>query len=99
MLRPQNKQNTSTPLGKIPFKLDRNKILLPVSVGDSRDLWVILDTGMRFKGVYLFHKALIEELNIKNSMDVRVGGAGSGEATYAVQADSITLSSKVNNYI
>jgi len=90
---PQNIKNALTPLAKIHFKLDRNKIILPVKVEGSRELEVILDTGMRIEGVYLFHKELIQELDIKNSIDVRIGGAGSGEASYAVQADSVTLSS------
>ncbi|KPK63414.1 hypothetical protein AMJ83_07020 [candidate division WOR_3 bacterium SM23_42] len=33
----------------IPFKLSRNKVMLPVRIDDSRELKVILDTGMPSK--------------------------------------------------
>lgn len=77
----------------ISFKLVRNRVILPVTIGESRNLDIILDTGMRFEGVYLFHKGLVDEIGITNGVEVRVGGAGSGEASYAIMADSMTLKS------
>lgn len=81
------------PLGQIPFRLDRNRIILPVSVGNSRALGIILDTGMTFEGVYLFHRELSDVLGSADFIEVRVPGAGSGEASYAIMADSQMLSS------
>ena len=54
---------------------------------------VILDTGMAFEGVYLFHKELGDALESGDFAEVRVGGAGSGEDSYAIMAESPTLSS------
>lgn len=76
----------------IPFLLDRNRVILAVSVNGSRELKIILDTGMPFDGVYLFHRELIEEVPLEDTREVRVGGAGSGEASTALQADSAVLS-------
>jgi len=52
---------------------------------------IILDTGMRFDGVYLFHKEFIEKAGIPDTIDYQVGGAGSGSPTTAAMGDSLTL--------
>jgi hypothetical protein len=85
--------NSSSPEKKIPFRLERNRVILQISVNGSRPLDLILDTGMPMNGVYLFHKELVEELDIQDGIEVQVGGAGSGESSYAIMADSQTLSS------
>ena len=41
---------------EIPFELVRNVIRLPVTIGDSREFKVILDTGMPFEGLLLYSK-------------------------------------------
>ena len=79
-------------LTKIPFKIKRNRIILPMKVENSRELDIILDTGMTIEGVYLFHKELGDEIGIDKFIKVRVGGAGSGEASYAIMSDSFNLS-------
>jgi hypothetical protein len=77
---------------RIPFELDRNKVILPVRVGDSPVLRVLLDTGMHFDGLLLYKKELRESLGVENFMEVRVGGAGPGDASNAVMADSVAFS-------
>lgn len=85
--------DSMTPIAKIPFKLNGNRVIFPISVNNSKELKITLDTGMTFDGVYLFHKELSDKLSIKTPIKVRVGGAGSGEASYAIMADSLTLAS------
>jgi hypothetical protein len=75
----------------VPFKLERNKIIIPTKVNGSRPLNLILDTGMRFDGVYLFRKELADELDMTGAIDVRVPGAGSGEASTAQMIESGSL--------
>jgi hypothetical protein len=77
---------------RIPFELDRNKVILPIRVGDSRVLRVLLDTGMHFDGLLLYKKELKESLGTDDLMEVRVGGAGPGDASNAVMADSVAFS-------
>ncbi len=77
---------------RIHFELERNKVILPVRVGDSRLLRVLLDTGMHFDGLLLYKKELKESLGTDDLMEVRVGGAGPDEASNAVMADSVVFS-------
>jgi len=76
---------------RIPFELDRNKIILPVRVGGSRVLEVLLDTGMHFDGLLLYNRDLRDSLGMVDFMDIRVGGAGPDDASNAVLADSVTF--------
>lgn len=78
-------------IGTVAFKLDRNKTILPLCVGVHDTLDIILDTGMTFDGVYLFHQEDQSYFGQDELDSVRVGGAGSGEATYALMADSMSL--------
>jgi hypothetical protein len=73
------------------FELDDNRVLLPVRFGDSPELRIILDTGMRSRGVYLFRRELSSHLDPDRRIQVRVGGAGSGEASHALMEDSTTI--------
>ncbi len=77
---------------RIPFELDRNKVILPVRIGGSRVLRVLLDTGMHFDGLLLYRKELKESLGTDDLMDVHVGGAGPDGASNAVMADSVVFS-------
>lgn len=76
---------------KVPFNLDRNRVIIPTGVNGSRPLNLILDTGMPFDGVYLFHKELSDEIDMTDAIEVRVPGAGSGEASTAMMIESGTL--------
>ncbi len=77
---------------EIPFKLERNKVILHVTVGNSAPLKVILDTGMPIEGLLLYNKELKDSLNLINPMDVKVPGAGKGKPSTAVMADSMSFS-------
>lgn len=85
------KSTNGRPAGRIAFTLDRNRLILPVRVAGSRELKIILDTGMPFDGLYLFKKELADECQLTAVRDVRVPGAGDGEASHAVQVDSVNL--------
>ncbi len=72
----------------IRFYLDRNRVIIPVSVNGSKELNIILDTGMRFDGVYLFHEELVGEIDTAGAIEVRVPGAGAGEASTATMIET-----------
>jgi hypothetical protein len=76
---------------EVPFELVRNRVVLPVVVEGSDPLAVTLDTGMPIDGVYLFHREFAARLEGFGGMEVRVGGAGSGEASRATLFDSVTI--------
>lgn len=73
---------------RVPFELVRNKVILPVSVNGSDKLNIILDTGMRFDGIYLFHEELVDKIDTTGAIEVRVPGAGAGEASTAVMIET-----------
>ncbi|KPK73219.1 hypothetical protein AMJ87_02375 [candidate division WOR_3 bacterium SM23_60] len=83
--------STSTKKYEIPFKLSRNKIILPVRVGDSRELKIILDTGMHFEGLLVYNKDLKDSITLENEIEVQVPGAGADSASTAVMADSMSF--------
>jgi hypothetical protein len=72
----------------VPFELERNKIIIPTSVNGSPPQRLILDTGMGFDGVYLFHKAALGLIDTTGAIEVRVPGAGSGEASRATMIET-----------
>ncbi|MFH2035986.1 MAG: hypothetical protein ABIJ45_06250 [Candidatus Zixiibacteriota bacterium] len=82
----------------INFRLDRNRIIIPTVINGSRELNLILDTGMPFDGVYLFHKELNDEIKLENTINVHVPGAGDGEASEAIMADSQIVSCGEMNF-
>jgi hypothetical protein len=76
---------------QIPFEIDRNRVIMPTSVNGSAELDIILDTGMRFDGVYLFHQELLSIIDTTEAIQVRVPGAGAGAASSAVMIENGTL--------
>ena len=66
------------PVAQIPFGMSSGLILVTVRVNDSKELKMYLDTGMSAAVVVLFHKELIEEIGLKNTQIVLLGGAGEG---------------------
>lgn len=77
---------------QIPFELLRNKIILPVRVNNSRELKIILDTGMPSQGFLLFDRDLADELKLTGTKRYRVQGAGKGQVSYALMVESAKLS-------
>jgi len=79
---------TSSPAPHIPFQLERNKIILPVTVGNSREFKVILDTGMSFEGLLLYNDGAI---TLENAIEVLVPGAGADTPSTARMAESASF--------
>ncbi len=72
----------------VPFKLERNKVIIPTRVNGSEPLKLILDTGMGFDGVYLFHRELADRIDTTGAIIVHVPGAGEGEPSTAVMIET-----------
>jgi len=67
----------------IPIETQRNKTVIPVKVGNSRTLKILLDTGMSFDGLLIYNKNLLDSIKLNNPIEVRVPGAGSGKPSTA----------------
>jgi predicted aspartyl protease len=68
------------PAGKsvveVPFEVERNWVVIPVSINNSRPLRFVLDTGAA--GAFLNNAALADQLNLTTSGTTEVRGAGGG---------------------
>ena len=80
------------PLARIPFEIQANRIVFPMKSGDSPEMKILLDTGLTFDGVYLFHEKLIAELGLSDGVERKVAGAGADDPTSTVMKDGRTLS-------
>ncbi|MFC1784115.1 hypothetical protein ACFL0J_00630 [Candidatus Neomarinimicrobiota bacterium] len=76
----------------IPIETQRNKTVIPVKVGNSRILKILLDTGMSFDGLLLYNKDLLDSIKLNNPIEVRVAGAGSGKPSTALMDTSANFS-------
>lgn len=75
----------------IPFRLERQRVVIPTSVNGSPPLDLLLDTGMPFDGVYLFKQTCVELMDTTGAMEVRVPGAGDGEPSRAIMMENAEL--------
>lgn len=70
------------PAGKsfveVPFEVESNHMIIPVSVNGSRPLRYVLDTGGQ--GASLYNSAVADSLDLKIVGTMRVRGAGNGGA-------------------
>jgi hypothetical protein len=76
----------------IPFDLQNNHVIIPISVRGSK-FEVILDTGMPMDGLMLFGTEAVESLELEYAaMKARIGGAGSeGKHLEASVATGVTV--------
>ncbi|MBN1355046.1 aspartyl protease family protein [bacterium] len=77
---------------RIPFTLERNKIILPVTINDIGPLKIILDSGMSYDGLLLFKQKYIDKLRIPRSDEYQISGAGNKGTSKAVTAEAVTFS-------
>ena len=76
---------------RVPFAQERKKIIIPTTVNNSKPLNLILDTGMRYDGVILFHKEFAELIDTSGAIDVRVPGAGDSQASTNIMVENAVI--------
>jgi len=84
--------SAAEPLARIPFEIQANRIVFPMKSGDSPEMKILLDTGLTFDGVYLFHEKWIAELGLSDGVERSVAGAGADDPTSTVMKEGRTLS-------
>ena len=81
------------PAGKsfveVPFAVESNLMVIPVSVNGSRPLRYVLDTGAQ--GTSLHNSEIIDSLNIKITGTMPVRGAGGGAASEVSIAENVNF--------
>src|SRR5205085_11317428 len=63
---------------EVPFDVERNLMVIPLSINGSRPLRFVLDTGAQ--GTFLQNTQIADSLNLKIAGKVGVRGAGGGGA-------------------
>ena len=75
---------------EVPFTLRNGVVVLPVRVGSSRVLQVILDTGMGFDGVLLY-EPVDDSAFLAQADSVQIPGAGAGAPARGLMLDSASF--------
>lgn len=76
----------------IPLEIERNKSLVTVKIGNVVIPKILLDTGFAFDGLMIYNPDYNDSLDLRSAREVRIGGAGSGEASRASMIDSSDFS-------
>ena len=76
----------------IPLKVERNRTLVTVKIGNVVIPNILIDTGFTFDGLMIYNPDYKDSLDLSNSREIRIGGAGSGAASKALMIDSIEFS-------
>ena len=76
----------------VPIKVERNKTMVSVKVGDTVIPDIVLDTGFSSDGLMLYSPEYLGSMDLSGARQVRIAGAGSGEASRALLVDSIDFS-------
>jgi hypothetical protein len=75
----------------IPFKFERNKVLIPVNIGSSRTFNLILDSGFGYDGIILFNRELADSITLTQRIIVQIPGAGNGPPSQGIMSESETF--------
>jgi len=72
----------------IPLKVERDRSLVTIKVGNIVIPDILIDTGFAFDGLMIYNPDYRDSLDLTNSIEVRIAGAGSEGATSASMIDS-----------
>ncbi|MBA7521361.1 hypothetical protein ES705_13468 [subsurface metagenome] len=72
----------------VPLKVIRNKTHVTVKIGNIEIPDILLDTGMPFDGIMIYNPDYKDSLDLTRAIEVRIGGAGDGDASKAMMIDS-----------
>lgn len=80
-----------SPAQTIPIKMERNKTILPVTIGGIGPLKILFDSGMSFDGLMIYNPDLRDSIILNKSIAVQIPGAGSGAPSTAIMDDSASF--------
>jgi hypothetical protein len=72
----------------IPLTLENGRSHVTVRVGDVVIPRILLDTGFAFDGLMIYSPAYRDSLDLGQAVEVKIGGAGTGDAATALMLDS-----------
>jgi hypothetical protein len=77
---------------ELPFRLVSDHIVLSASINGSREIDILLDTGMPMRGVILLDPAMVEGIDLEYAGTLELGGGGSDVPKTADVAVRATIS-------
>jgi hypothetical protein len=80
--------STSQDISNVPIKVDRNKTLVSIRIGNVEIPDIILDSEMPFDGVLIYNTEYKDSLDLSNAIRVKIGGAGDDSSSNALMIDS-----------
>ena len=75
----------------IPIKMERNRTHMSVKIGDKVIPDIILDSGFHYDGLMIYNPSYLDSVDLTGAIQVRIGGAGNGEAKTALMIDSASF--------
>lgn len=82
---------SAVPSQTIPVKMERNKTILPVTIGDVGPLDILFDSGLSFDGLMIYNPDLRDSIILNNPIEVQIPGAGSGAPSTALMDSSASF--------
>jgi len=76
----------------IPLKVENNRTLVTVSIGNVVIPNILLDTGCTFDGLLIYNPDYKDSLDLADAQEIDIHGAGSGGASKALVIDPAVLS-------
>lgn len=78
-------------VAEFPIKIERNKTMIPVTIGNTGPLKLILDSGMASDGILLFDIEKVETSAFDRLTEYDIQGAGGGSGSKTLVADSASF--------
>ena len=75
----------------VPLRVRGDKSLITIKIGNLMIPDILLDTGFAFDGVIIYRPEYRDSLALTGASEVRIGGAGSEEASSALMLDSMSF--------
>lgn len=72
----------------LPLKVERNRTMVSVKIGDVVVPDLVLDTGFGYDGVMIYNTAYLDSIDLTGAARVQMGGAGSGGPATGLMIDS-----------
>lgn len=77
---------------EIPINTERDITLITIKIGNTVIPNILLDTGLPWDGIIIYNPSYYDSINLSGSIQVSIGGAGSGSAKQALMFDSTEFS-------
>ncbi len=74
---------------RIPLNEIGNKTHVTVKIGNIEIPDILIDSGFAFDGLMIYNPDYKDSLDLSTAFEIRIGGAGSAEASKALMADSM----------